>query len=312
MEFTKKRTNSENDVVLPVKISMGWPDAFETVKKRGGMPTNLAYDRAILGSTDWKVLFSVGDTKRCIINSRDGPKMGEYYEGWTTNFLVYPESGGVLKKGKDIVDSNKDVLGRDWILPASSVPEAAFGEAKIAIMLAPHSLKLTDKHVWILADPSEMTVLCEFPQEEVSVGMIDRQTGVPLDLPLNPLYNKDEKLIREQVRILERTVGAGVRPISRGGILLFGGAGRESENTVIGGARVAVTHDPEESLNVAYMTSRSASLEIVEERLRDMLRDSGVDENSIQELKNTASFADKLKVLARISSKLSSADKSPN
>lgn len=167
---------------------LSYIEAFNSVRDRGGLPSNLLHDDILIRSGDWKQLKS-------------------YYAAWAREVLVYPEQKGKFKKGEDVVDAYGDEAGRTWVFPASSMPEEAVGKIGVALFVDPQNVRIDGKRVIIEADPKSITIISPFLQEN-GWGKVDERTKVPLALA----PDTGEFDAR---RYLWRINGIGVRPIVR-------------------------------------------------------------------------------------------------
>ncbi|MDO8554536.1 MAG: hypothetical protein Q7S22_07040, partial [Candidatus Micrarchaeota archaeon] len=73
------------------------------------------------------------------------------YAAWAREVLVYPAKDGQFAKGKDVVDSVKDTSGREWVFPASCIPEVAVGRDNVGLFIDPQKVEVDSKRVVILA-----------------------------------------------------------------------------------------------------------------------------------------------------------------
>lgn len=172
----------------------GYLDARELVREKGGLPSNVLHDDILVRSDDWKQL-----------------RAQNYYGVWAREVLVYPAKNGEFKKGKDVVDAFKDDKGREWVFPASSIPEVATGRKGIGLFVDPQNVEVSDKRVVVLAEPKSLVVLENLIQNSGEVGKVHEATRIPL------FVEKEERqyLTDDQKRWFYRVDGAGVRPLVR-------------------------------------------------------------------------------------------------
>jgi len=185
---------AQKQVILPIGKDAGWLDARELVRTKGGLPSNALHDDVLVRSDDWKQLKGTG-----------------YYAAWAREVLVYPGQNGMFEKGHDVVDASKDDKGREWVFPASQIPEVAIGQSKVGLFVDPQNIEVNDKRVVILAESKSVVVLTPFIQNNGEVGKVHEATRVPLyvDEALRDQLTEQEK------RWLYRINGAGVRPLAR-------------------------------------------------------------------------------------------------
>ena len=98
---------------------MGYLDAFNAVRDKGGLPSNVLHDDTLLNSSVWEKIKQEFST---------------YYWAWAREIIAYPDKYGVFGKG-DIKDHDYD-----WILQAKYVPKAAIGKKGIALVIDPKDL----------------------------------------------------------------------------------------------------------------------------------------------------------------------------
>ncbi len=183
--------------IVPTGQDMGWLNAREAVKSKGGLPSHVLHDDYLVKSSRWKEL------------------PAGYYGAWEREVLVYPEKNGRFVKGQDVVDADKDDAdkddaGREWVLPASCVPEQAVGRAKVGLFIDPEQVEVSDSRVVILAKPTSIVVLDGFIQESGNCGKVDEATRIPLEVPKGVWDNLSDT----EKRWLYRIAGAGVRPLA--------------------------------------------------------------------------------------------------
>ena len=177
--------------IIPTGQKMPWLQAVEAAGEKG-LPSNVLHDETLVRSDVWK-------------------QLPEYYPAWAREVLVYPEKGGKFMRGEDVVDGYTDDKGRQWVFPASQIPEAAIGKNGIALFVNPQRVEVEGSKVTIIADPQSITVLDGFMQKS-GWGKVDEKTRVPV--------SSHESLAYEQKRYLWRLDTAGVRPLVRGDYLI--------------------------------------------------------------------------------------------
>jgi len=192
---------TQKQVIIYTGKDLGYLDARELVRDKGGLPSNVLHDDVLVRSDDWKQL-----------------RAQNYYGAWAREVLVYPKKNGEFKKGQDVVDEFKDDKGREWVLPASSIPEVAIGRKGVGLFIDPQNIEVNDKRVVVLAEPKSLVILETFIQNSGEVGKVHEATRIPL------FVEKDERqyLTDDQKRWLWRIDGAGVRPLVRGCDDVFG------------------------------------------------------------------------------------------
>ncbi len=137
-----------------------WLYARKMTKSSGGLPSNALHDRYI--------------NSRAYITLIEG-----YYPAWSREILAYPEKDGVFKKGQDVKDARRDANEREWILPASCMPEEAVNIKGVGLFIDPKKVEVSWKRVAILSDPKAITILTPFMQSK-GWGKVDETTKVPL------------------------------------------------------------------------------------------------------------------------------------
>ncbi|MDE1860250.1 MAG: hypothetical protein KGH72_00865 [Candidatus Micrarchaeota archaeon] len=185
-------------IIVPTGERMGYLAAREAVRDNGGLPSNVLHDDTLVYSDAWKALRRIG-----------------YYAAWAREVLVYPSTYGKFRKGKDAVDAFRDRSGREWIFPASSIPQEALERAKVGLFVDPQHIEVGDKRVVVESEPQLVVVLSLFRQNQGQRGKVDERTRVPLEVPHDAAYYG---LPEDQVRWLWRTGGVGVRPLAREGL----------------------------------------------------------------------------------------------
>ena len=197
MVTAELRTATQKQVITYTGKDMGYLDAREFVRDKGGLPSNVLHDDILVRSEDWKQL-----------------RAQNYYSAWAREIYVYPEKNGRFEIGKNVVDAVVDNMGRQWVFPASLIPKEAFDMEKPSLFVDPgndpKSIEVTDKRVAIAGTVS-ITVINPSIQINGQVGKVDEATRVPLyvDEALRSRLTDAEK------RWLYRIDGAGVRPLVR-------------------------------------------------------------------------------------------------
>ena len=217
--------------IVPTGQDMGWLDARNAVRDKGGLPSHVLHDQYLVGSERYKEF------------------PGSYYAAWAREVLVYSAKGEVFQKGKDVVDAIKDDKGRKWVLPASSMPEQAIGRKNVGLFIDPEQVEANGKRVVVLAQPKSIIVLGispelgSFIQESGNAGKVDEATGIPLSVSQELFDTLDDN----QKRWLYRIDGAGVRPLVR-----YVGYGNVRSDVDAGG------RGHNDSLGVAYVETSEA------------------------------------------------------
>ncbi len=183
----------KRQVIIPTGQTMDWLNARGAVKDKGGLPSNVLYDDILVRSDEWQ-------------------KPRGYYAFWAREVLVYPKKNGQFRKGADVVDAVRDNAGREWVFPASSMPEEAVGREKVGLFVDPQNIELNSNRVIILAEPKSILILTPFIQINGSFGIVDEATRVPLEVT----QEISGILSEAQKRWLRRIDGAGVIPLVRG------------------------------------------------------------------------------------------------
>jgi CheY-like chemotaxis protein len=192
-QAVQAREVPKKQIIVPIGRDAEWLEARELVRDKGGLPSHVLHDETLVNSDGWIQLKNQG-----------------YYGAygvWAREAIVYPEINGRFMKGRDVEDTFTDDAGRRWIFPASSIPEIAIGEEKVALFVDPQDTEYDDKRVVILAKPEAITVLTQFIQRD-GWGKVDQRTRIPLEADLNLVP-------AAQQRHLSRINGQGVRPLAR-------------------------------------------------------------------------------------------------
>jgi len=187
----------QKQVIVYTGMNMGYLDAREFVREKGGLPSNALHDDAFEKSDDWRKLNEQG-----------------YYGAWAREILVYPKKNGRFKRREHVVDKFTDDKGRKWMFPAALIPEAAFEVEWPSLFVNPGNdpkgIEINDKRV-VIAAPESIVVLSPSIQASGQIGKVDEATRIPL------YVSEDERqyLIDPEKRSLWRMDGAGVRPLVR-------------------------------------------------------------------------------------------------
>jgi hypothetical protein len=176
--------------IIPMNTSASYLKARKLTKDKGGLPSNALHDDCLVMTYTWERLKGL-------------------YDAWAREVLVYPQSGGKFKKGKDVVDSHEDEKGRRWILPASYVPKEAIGKKRVGLFIDPEDVREENDNV--IVHPKKIEILYPFLQGTADYGKVDENTRIPLTIKRKVL----ESLSRDKYRCLLRNKGAGVRPLRR-------------------------------------------------------------------------------------------------
>ena len=163
-----------------------WLKARDLVKDKGGLPSNVLHDDVLIYPNTLKSFKEQG-----------------YYPAWAKEVLIYPECDVKFKKGKDL---SIYCASRNWIFPASQIPEETIGKENVALFVDPQEVEVDNKRVVILANPKSITIIYTFPQKS-GWGVADPKTRIPLDKPTDGIP-------KNELRYLERT-HAGVYPLVR-------------------------------------------------------------------------------------------------
>ncbi|MDE1860955.1 MAG: hypothetical protein KGH72_04540 [Candidatus Micrarchaeota archaeon] len=173
---------------------MGWLDARKAVRDMGGLPPHVLHDHTFVHSDAW---LSLEGTPYC--------------PAWAREVIAHPEAGSVFRKGRDLVDGVMDARGREWVLPASCIPDEAMGRKDVGLFINPGAIETCNGKVVVMAEPGSVIVLTGFAQKSGTEGKADPETRVPIEVPQQELNALD----RNEVRALFRADEAGVRPIVR-------------------------------------------------------------------------------------------------
>ena len=171
---------------------MTYIDAFKAVKAKGGLPSNALHDDYLVNSDRYK-------------------ELKDYYPAWAREASVYLAPDEKFQGGKDVIDSDKDEKGRQWVLPARYVPQSAIGRANLQLFVDPKEVRATKDKVEII--PRSVKVL-PIPKNSGWYDF-DKETRMPIDA--KPKSN-DEKA----KRYLWRRTTPSVRPLGRDYVVDFG------------------------------------------------------------------------------------------
>ena len=188
------RIKSPIEEIVPISRQLGYAEAFNLLRGERELPSNLLLDR-ILARPGYQ-------------NREEWKRLANRYPiWWTRDLVVYPESDGVFRKGKDVVDSYKDRARRTWLFSLSSIPQEALDRKSIGLLVCPEEINTYKDRVVVEAGQKNVIILENFLQKN-GWGMVDKETGIPLSLGFG-----QDALYPE--RYLRRTEGVGVRPIVR-------------------------------------------------------------------------------------------------
>jgi hypothetical protein len=191
---------------IPMNIRADWLGARKLTKDKGGLPFHVLHDDCLVRTEKWK-------------------KMKELYPVRPRETLVYPNTDGKFEKGRDIVDSETG-----WVVPWSEIaklvsPESIIGP-KVRLFVDPgieeenvQVEKYKGKNA-VVVHPQSIVSLHPFIQESKTLGKVDEETRVPLEVDLNEQNSQDPELLKnlpdDGCRCLFRIEGTGVRPLARG------------------------------------------------------------------------------------------------
>lgn len=190
--------------IIPTGQYLGWLEAREVVKDKGGLPSNVLHDEYLVYKDEGEPFW--GEKLRY-------KNIEDYYPAWAREILVYPAKGDMFKKGEDVIDAELDEKGRKWVFPASFISKNAIGKEKVGLFVDPEDVKVeTYKgEPAVIIYPKSIIVLHGFIQVSGQRGKADKKTKVPLEIATKVA----EKLSLLQMRYLYRLDGAGVRPLVR-------------------------------------------------------------------------------------------------
>ena len=166
MVTAELRTATQKQVITYTGKDMGYLDAREFVRNKGGLPSNVLHDDILVRSEDWRQL-----------------RTQNYYGAWAREIYVYPEKNGRFEIGKNVVNAVVDNMGRQWVFPASLMPKEVFDMEKASLFVDPgndpKSIEINDKRVAI-AGPVSITIINPSIQVNGQVGKVDEATRMPL------------------------------------------------------------------------------------------------------------------------------------
>ncbi|MDE1861136.1 MAG: hypothetical protein KGH72_05485 [Candidatus Micrarchaeota archaeon] len=202
----RRLAQPREQTIMPLNKSLSYIDARDAVRNLGGLPSNVDHDVVLVHSRERaNAMLHVG-----------------YRAAWAREMLVYPEIGGAFRAGVNVVDSQRDSEGRQWIFPYQYVPEEALSVRGAALFVDPADIHAT--RVRVVVVPQSIVVLSQFPQNIMVRGEIDPETRVPREVSraqsvLGYTYDSNFAFALDTVdrraRWLYRIGGAGVRPILR-------------------------------------------------------------------------------------------------
>jgi len=171
-------------------VSLGWLEAIEVRRDKGGLPSNVLLDDVLVYSDAWKQV-----------------KENGYVPLWAKELEVYPKKNGVFEDGKDVEDPYRDKERRTWRLPTKYIPRVARERKGVGLFVVPAPyLEITKREVVI--KPEQVTVIYPFFQNRTGGGKVDMGTRVPLAVPYTGLH-------ADHIRFGTRSKEAGVKPIFR-------------------------------------------------------------------------------------------------
>ncbi len=141
--------------IIPLNKDMEYIDAFNAVRDKGGLPSNVLYDDSFQNDRIWESLRKIA-----------------HYGVWCRELVAYPEKYGVFSKG-DIKDSDYA-----WTLPAKYVPKGIVGKKGIALLIDPKDLLISNGIMTVI--PKNVTILQNFPQTN-RLYDFDKKTRMPID-----------------------------------------------------------------------------------------------------------------------------------
>ena len=171
-------------------VGLGWLQAREVRRDKGGLPSNVLLDDVLVYSDAWKQV-----------------KENSYVPLWAKEIEVYPKKNGVFEDGKDVEDPHRDKEGRTWRLPRKYIPKLAREKKRVGLFVVPASdLEVTKREVVVI--PEQVTVIYPFSQNRTGGGKVDMGIRVPLAVPFTGLR-------ADHIRFGTRSKEAGVKPIFR-------------------------------------------------------------------------------------------------
>lgn len=186
--------NRERIVSLK-KATWDYLEASRIAAKRGmRLPSNVLHDEYLNKTGEW-----------------EGVK--DIYPAFAREILVYPRIGRKFAKGRDVIDSVEDCMGRRWRLPASYVKNAhmhneVYGIRDVSLFIEPFGIE--EKSWKVTVHPATITIMYNVAALNSMIGRMNEVTGLPeKTAPGRPI----PAALR---RRLIRNEGAGVRPIIRG------------------------------------------------------------------------------------------------
>jgi hypothetical protein len=189
-------------IVSLKKATWDYVEARRMASERGmKLPSNVLHDEH-LHNGDWE-------------------RIKDIYPAWAREILVYPRIGRKMAKGRDVLDSLEDHLGRRWMLPSEYVRKAnehgeVYGVPDAGLLVEPGQLEESNWRV--IVHPNSMTILHNVVSLDAMGGLMNEITGLPHRVP------SGQRIPPGLMRRLFRNEGAGVRPIIRGVFGLFADA----------------------------------------------------------------------------------------
>jgi hypothetical protein len=126
------------------------------------------------------------------------------FPAWGRELVAYPNRYCHFEKGKDLAD-----IHTDWILPASYVPESAYGRKFAGLLIDPEEISLENGRQVI--HPFSVSLLANFIQISGYGGKSDDKTGIPTNVPPGTWM----RLPEIERRWLIRMNTMAIRPIMR-------------------------------------------------------------------------------------------------
>lgn len=218
----------QRKIIIPTWENACWLDGRVKAASRGGLPSTVLHDDILVKL--WPIL-----------SASEKEKLKRYYPGWAKEVLVYPEKGGVFKRGKDIVDEYIDNLGRSWVFVSSDIPEQALKKRRVGLLVDPEDTSLENYkgRSSIIIHPKAISVVEGLVEISGSSGIVHEETRLPLEVPPKVL----KTLPAEQKRCLWRADGPGVRPIIH--VIC---------DCIVGRTYVGAGSKPDKTFGVAYVS----------------------------------------------------------
>jgi hypothetical protein len=158
---------------------------------------------------------------------------------WAREIVAYPNRFCTFEKGRDVKD-----LQTGWILPASYIPESAYGKQFVGLFIDPGTVSIEKGRPVI--HPVSVSVLSNFIQKSGLGGKLDEASGIPINVSPDAWL----RLAEPEKRWFTRIDGRGLRPIMR---LVCGDSFRQ---------HVHAGCNPNEDLFVAAEGLRSTAMQM--------------------------------------------------